>query len=161
MVEDLKVKDKMRTAIFPGTFNPYTRGHQSIVERGLKLFDRIVIAVGYNEHKAEASAGASAQAIVDEISALYADDDRVEVSLYKGLTVDLAREVGACCILRGVRSTIDFEYEKTLADVNRRLSGIETVLLYTLPELACVSGTMVRELAHNGVDVTEYLARRD
>lgn len=146
----------MRTAIFPGTFNPFTVGHQSIVERGLTLFDRVIIAVGYNEQKGQ---DAGVHSNVARIRALYDSESRVTVEAYSGLTVDFARKTGACCILRGVRSTIDFEYEKTLADVNRRLNGIETVLLFTLPELACVSGSMVRELEHNGVDVTEYLGR--
>lgn len=154
MIRKSKNKE-MKTAVFPGTFHPFTIGHQSIVERGLKIFDRIIIAIGYNEHK---SAISDVDARLKDISALYRDDDRVAVASYSGLTVDFVRKCGADCILRGVRGVMDFEYERNLADVNRRLSGVETVLLFTLPEHGFVSGSMVRELAHNGVDVSEYLA---
>ncbi|MCM1291371.1 MAG: pantetheine-phosphate adenylyltransferase [Prevotella sp.] len=146
----------MKTALFPGTFRPFTTGHKSIVDRGLTIFDRIVIAVGYNEHK---SSVGTVDETVNAIREIYKDNPNVSVESYSGLTVDFAKEAGADCILRGVRNIIDFEYEKSLSDVNRKLSGIETVLLYTLPELGYVSGSMVRELEHNGVDISEYLAK--
>lgn len=145
---------QQRTAIFPGTFNPFTVGHHSIVERGLKLFDKIVIAIGYNEHKQ--SDGDIADRIA-QIRQVYAGNDRVEVLAYSGLTIDCAKRCHADFILRGARNTIDFEYERTLAEVNRKIGGIETVLLYTLPEHASVSSSVVRELMHNGVDVSEFI----
>lgn len=144
-----------RIAIFPGSFNPFTIGHKSVVDRALPLFDRIIIAIGYNEAK-EADT-ASLPERIRAIASLYADEPAVEVFSYEGLTVDFAREMGARWILRGVRSVKDFEYESTLADVNRRISGIETVLLFTLPEHSAISSSMVRELAHFGVDTTPFL----
>lgn len=144
-----------RIAIFPGSFNPFTIGHKSVVDRALPLFDRIIIAIGYNEAK-EADT-ASLPERIRAIASLYADEPAVEVFSYEGLTVDFAREMGARWILRGVRSVKDFEYESTLADVNRRISGIETLLLFTLPEHSAISSSMVRELTHFGVDTTPFL----
>lgn len=145
-----------RIAVFPGSFNPFTIGHDSIVRRGLTIFDRIVVALGYNEHKAPCD---EVTANADTIRAIYVNEPRIEVKVYSGLTVEFARELGACCILRGVRGLADFEYEQTLAEVNRRLTGIETVLMYTLPELGCISSSMVRELRHNGIDVSSLLPK--
>lgn len=144
-----------RTALFPGSFRPFTRGHYSIVERGLQLFDRVVIAVGINIDKDPEGVGAAAA--VQSISALYVEEPRVEVVSYTGLTVDAARDCGAQFLLRGVRSAKDFEYERDMADVNRKLSGIETVLLYSLPDLAAVSSSVVRELERFGADTSAFL----
>ncbi|MDE6277456.1 MAG: pantetheine-phosphate adenylyltransferase [Muribaculaceae bacterium] len=147
--------DGGRTALFPGSFRPFTKGHASIVERGLALFDRVVIAVGVNlEKDPEGLHGAEA---VRAIEALYAGEPRVEVIRYSGLTVEAAREAGAQFLLRGVRTVKDFEYERDMADVNRKLSGLETVLLYSLPELSAVSSSIVRELERFGADTSEFL----
>lgn len=142
-------------ALFPGSFNPFTRGHASIVERGLRIFDRIVIALGVNPEKAEDVSQRDIE--LDIIRRLYANEPRIEVAAYSGLTVDAAREHGAKFILRGVRSVKDFEYERDMADVNRKLSGIETVILYSLPELSAVSSSVVRELEKYGADLAEFL----
>ncbi|MCM1108449.1 MAG: pantetheine-phosphate adenylyltransferase [Clostridium sp.] len=143
-----------RIAVFPGSFDPFTRGHESIVKRGLQLFDRVVIGIGYNVDKHCLS---SVEERVDELRKLYAAEDRVSVESYSGLTTDFAARQGALFVLRGVRSWRDFEYEQNMADVNRRLSGIETVVLFTEPSLACVSSSVVRELRHYGADVSEFL----
>lgn len=146
-----------RTAIFPGSFNPFTIGHKSIVERALPLFDRIVIALGYNESKNSADDRAEREARVRIISGYFQDEDKIEVMSYSGLTVDFARRIGARFILRGVRDVADFENERKLADINRELSGIETVLMLALPCHGFISSSMVRELRHNGYDVSSYL----
>ena len=143
-----------RTAIFPGSFNPFTVGHKSIVDRALPLFDKIVIAVGYNEHKAGA---ADVGERLDAIRTVYSGNQRIEVRSYSGLTVRFAEEIGARFILRGIRNSADFEYEKTIADVNREIGGVETVFIATLPELSAVSSSMVRELEHKGFDTSRYL----
>lgn len=143
-----------RVALFAGTFDPFTTGHYSIVERGLRLFDRIVVAVGVNGGKCPP---ATAAARVDAISRVFARDSRVSVIAYDGLTVEAAEAAGARFLLRGVRSVADYEYERALADINRNISGIETVILYALPELAVVSSSMVRELDRYGRDVSPYL----
>lgn len=145
-----------RIALFPGSFNPFTLGHKSLVDRALPLFDKIVVAIGYNSEKCAAD-DADLSARLEAIRAIYRDEPRVEVTAYSGLTVDACRECGARWMLRGVRSVTDFEYERTLADVNRRISGIETVILYTLPEYASISSSIVRELQHYGYATDEFL----
>ena len=144
----------MKTAIFPGSFDPFTIGHHDIVVRGLQLFDEIVIAIGRNAQKPGHS---SPEERLQAIQQVYADHPRVRVYIYEGLTIDFAQQVGASCILRGVRSVQDFEYERQIADANRRLSGIDTALLYTRPEYAHISSSLLRELKSYNKDITDYL----
>lgn len=146
-----------QVAFFAGSFDPFTIGHASIVERALKIFDIVVIGVGINSLKTSA---VEAERRALSIVRLYEQNPRVRVSTYTGLTVDAASEAGATCLLRGVRSVKDFEYERDLADINRQLSGLETVLLYSLPEYAAVSSSLVRELQAFGKDVSRYLPQK-
>lgn len=141
-----------RTAIFPGSFSPFTKGHADIVQRALQLFDHLVLGVGINSQKE-----GDGQAHVEALRALYVHDDRVTVEAYSDLTIDLAHRHHACCIVRGVRSVKDYEYELQMADVNRRVGGIDTVLLMASPQWAFLSSSMVRELEHFGHDVSEFL----
>ena len=143
-----------KKALFAGTFDPYTRGHHSIVTRAFAMFDKVVVAIGRNAAK---STTCSIDERMESIARLYANEPRVEVVTYEGLTTDYAREVGACCLLRGVRSVKDFEYERDLADVNRAISGIETVIMVSEPQYAAISSSVVRELMSYGKDVTEFL----
>ena len=148
----------MRTGIFVGSFNPFTVGHDSIVRRALPLFDRLVIGVvGDNVRKPDMP---SAEERMQVVRDLYADEKRIEVKPYFGLTMDFAKAEGAQFIVKGVRSVSDFEYEQWQADINRRLGGIETILLYSEPELASVSSSALRELAHFGVDISEFLPKK-
>ena len=143
-----------RIAIFPGSFDPFTRGHESIVRRALPLFDKFYIAIGVNADKRPFMTTEKRKAWIEEI---FKDDPRVEVITYSNLTVEVAKEVGAQFIVRGVRLIQDFENEKHLAEVNRDLTGIETILLYTLPEYSHISSSIVRELVRYGQDVSQYL----
>ena len=143
-----------RVALFPGSFDPFTRGHESIVRRALPLFDKFVIAIGVNADKRAFMTMEQRQAWIEQV---FKDDPRVQVVTYTGMTVDVAREVGAQFIVRGVRLIQDFENEKHLAEVNRDLTGIETILLYTLPEYSHISSSIVRELVRYGQDVSPYL----
>ena len=148
----------MRTGIFVGSFNPFTIGHDSIVRRILPLFDRLVIGVvGDNVHKPDMP---SAEERMQVIQDLYADEKRIEVKSYHGLAMDFAKAENAHFIVKGVRSVSDFEHEQWQADFNRRLGGIETILLYTEPELASVSSSALRELSHFGVDVSPFLPKK-
>lgn len=147
---------EQRIAIFPGSFDPYTIGHASIVDRALPLFDKIVVAIGVNRNK---RSFLTEEQRIRMIADLYADEPKVEVISYDGLTVDAARECRARFLLRGVRMIQDFEYEKNLAEVNRSISGLETVLLYTLPEYGHISSSIVRELISYGRDVSALLPK--
>lgn len=144
-----------RVAVFPGSFNPFTLGHADIVKRGLELFDRIVIGVGINEQKATSSEETLPRVTV--LRRLYANEPRISVKEYSTLTVDFARQHQAQFILRGVRTYKDFEYEQQIAEVNRQISGIETVILFSKPELSHISSSIVRELNHFGKSVNEFL----
>ena len=143
-----------RTAIFVGVFNPFTIGHDSIVRRALPLFDHLVIGVGENIGK---HCLCSAEERVEAIRRLYKDEPRISVEQYSGLTVDFADRVGAKFIVKGVRTVKDFETERKQADINRRLSGIETVVLFALPGMESISSTVVRELMHFGRDCSDLL----
>ena len=144
----------MKTILFPGSFDPFTIGHADLVARALTLFDEMVIAVGVNEQKA---GWIPADERVRALRELYQDDSRIRVESYSGLTTDFAHSIGASAILRGVRTIKDFEYEQQMADINRRLTGIETVCLFADPQLAAISSSLVRELAHFGKDITPFL----
>ncbi|MDD4777326.1 MAG: pantetheine-phosphate adenylyltransferase [Fermentimonas sp.] len=146
----------MRIALFPGTFDPFTIGHESLVRRGLLLMDKIIIAIGVNESK---NSYFSLEKRIQMINELYKDEPRVSVQSYNTLTIEFAEKEGARYILRGIRSVIDFEYEKTIADMNRTISGIETFVLFTEPALTHVSSTHVRELLRYGRDISSFVPK--
>lgn len=144
------------TGIFTGSFDPFTVGHDDILRRALPLFSRIVIGVGVNERKQYML---SAEERCAAIRRIYEGEVKIEVKAYSDLTVDFARREGAAYIIKGVRSVKDFEYEREQADINRQLSGVETLLLYSDPRYSSVSSSMVRELIHFGQDVSRYLPK--
>ena len=145
-----------RTALFAGSFNPFTIGHADIVERALLIFDRVVIGVGANMSKPETDSADR----VAVISALYAGEERVNVMQYKGLTADLCHSVRADVLLRSVRSAADYDYERNLAEINLKVLGVDTVLMVADPALSFVSSSMVRELKAFGHDVSKFLPVR-
>lgn len=144
----------MSIAFYAGSFDPFTIGHKSIVDRALPLFDKVVIGVGINTSKRPWQ---PLEERLEAIRRLYHHTDRVEVITYSDLTVDAATRAGASVLLRGVRSCADFEYEKNIADANRNISGMESVFILALPDLACVSSSLVRELAAFGHDYSPYI----
>ena len=145
----------MKKAIFPGSFDPFTRGHQALVEEALTIFDEVVIAIGENVSKQSLL---SLQSRMQMIENVYQDNPRVKCMSYSTLTGDFAQSIGAEAIIRGVRNTIDFEYERTMAQTNKRLyPTLTTIILLTPPELADVSSSMVRELLKFGHDVSEFI----
>ncbi len=143
-----------RVALFPGSFNPFTIGHLDILERGLAIFDRVIIVVGCNRNKPSADA----ENALEAIRRLTAGIPRADAMIWDGLTADAAKLTGARFLLRGARSAADFEYERNMADVNAMISpGLETVILPARPSLAPLSSSMVRELSSFGYDVTQFL----
>ena len=145
----------MKRAIFPGSFDPFTIGHYSIVQRGLHLFDEIIIAIGENSQK---KAFLSIEERLQFIQKAFINEPRVKGLSYEGLTVDFAKKVDASFILRSIRTIADFEYEKTIADINMEMSGIETVSLFTENKYSFISSSMVRELMRAGKDVSQYVS---
>ena len=141
-------------AIFPGTFDPFTVGHESVVRRALIFVDELVIGIGVNDNK---RSHYDVERRLQTIRSYYRNEPRVQVEAYTDLTIDFARRVDAQLIIRGIRTVKDFEYEETIADINRKLTGIETILLFTEPELTAVSSTIVRELIKYGKDVSQFL----
>lgn len=147
---------KKRIGLFPGTFDPFTIGHDSLVRRSLELVDELVIAIGINDTKRSCF---SLERRLEIIRDLYKSESRISVSSYDCLTIDFAKEKNAHMIIRGIRSINDFEYEKNIADMNRTMSGIETVILFTEPELTHISSTIVRELIRYGHDVSKFVPK--
>ncbi len=141
-------------ALFAGSFDPFTRGHQSIVDRTLAIADEVVIGVGVNQGKKSMF---DIGQRIDIINKVYANEPRVRVSSYQGLTIDFAKEIGATCLVRGVRSATDFEFEKSISDVNRKLAGIDTMLFITENIYSCISSSIVRELLSYNHDVSEFI----
>ncbi len=144
----------MRIAIFPGSFDPFTIGHADIVQRALPLFDKVIIAVGENITKKPLF---PLEERLQQIEQAFANEPKVTIEAYRGLTADFARERGAAYILRGVRCVADFEYERNMAEANKALTGMETILLYTSPQYAYISSTLVRDLHIHGKDITAFL----
>ncbi len=145
----------MKTAIFTGVFNPFTIGHADIVNRALKVFDRVVVGLGYNPSKGDV---ADVQKRIDQIEAVYKDEPRVVVEAFSDMAADLAKRYNAIAVVKGIRSVKDFEYERDQAEYNSLLGdGLETVVFFARPELAALSSTAVRTLQYFGKDVTKFL----
>ena len=145
----------MITAIFPGSFDPFTRGHAAIVEQALTIFDRVIVGIGDNIAKRGLLTTDARRRLVED---LYASEPRVDVKVYTGLTGEMARAEGASAIIRGVRNTTDFEYERTMEAANRRLfPGLVTVMLFTPPEVADISSSTVREIIRFGRSADEFM----
>jgi pantetheine-phosphate adenylyltransferase len=143
-----------KIAVFPGSFDPITKGHQDVVLRALPLFDEIVIGIGINSTKASLF---SLGQRLKFIQHAFANHPSVKVHSYQGLTVDFCKEQQARYILRGLRSAADLEYENPIAQLNRSMSGIETVFILTSPAYAAISSTIIREIIRNNGNVAQFL----
>jgi pantetheine-phosphate adenylyltransferase len=145
-----------KTAIFPGSFDPFTKGHHDIVMRALNLFDEVIIAIGYNS--AKHNRYFEIDLMVKKISGIYHENSNVKVVVYNELTSTLAKKHQANFLVRGLRNTTDFEYENTISQMNRNLNPeLETVFLITSPQYAAVSSTIIREVHRYGGEVNQYL----
>ncbi|MGQ1785888.1 MULTISPECIES: pantetheine-phosphate adenylyltransferase [unclassified Saccharicrinis] len=146
-----------RIAIFPGSFDPFTIGHENIVQRAVDLFDEIIIGLGYNAQKRDFY---PVDTRIEWVKYLFNDLPNVKVSKYQGLTVDFAKTVNAGYILRGIRTAADFEYERAIAQVNKAMTGIESVFLLTTPEHTPVNSSIVRDIiSHNG-DASQFIPEK-
>lgn len=144
-----------RVAIFPGSFDPFTVGHESIVKRAIPLFDKIVIMIGYNSNKRSFFPIAKREKWIREV---FKDEPRIQVESHEGLTVDFCKKVNASYILRGLRTSADFEFERAIAQVNKMMHPqIESVFLLTIPEHTPVNSTIVRDIILHGGDASMFL----
>lgn len=145
-----------KIALFPGSFDPFTKGHEDIVLRGLRLFDEIIISIGYN--RANSSRYFAIEQMVDLIQKTFVSYPQIKVVTYAELTAGFARRNGARYLLRGIRNTTDFEYENSISQINRKLfSELESVFLITSPQFAWISSSIIREVHGYGGDVSEFL----
>ena len=142
-------------AIFPGSFDPFTKGHEDIARRGAKLFDKLIIGIGHNSKKKRYF---PLESTVQNIRNLFSDLPNIEVEPYQILTVDFAKQHGANYIIRGLRNTTDFEYENSIAEANRQIyPDLETVFLITTPKYAHISSSIIREMHKFGQDLTGFM----
>jgi len=145
-----------RIAVFPGSFDPITIGHQSLIQRAIPLFDEIIVAIGNNAQKKYMFDLAQRKEWIESAF----KHKSIKVDLYQGLTIDYCEKVQAKFILRGVRNQQDFEFERSIAQMNKKLNDeIETVLMYTDPEYAAISSTIVRDIIRNGGDAHQFLPK--
>jgi len=146
-----------KIAIFPGSFDPFTVGHESIVLRAINLFDKIIIGIGSNVGKTTLF---SVEQRFEMLKELFSENHKIEIMCYDGLTINFCKRVDARYILRGLRSSSDFEFEKIIAQVNREMSPeVETVFMPTLPEHTAISSSIVREILHHGGDVSKFVPK--
>lgn len=141
----------MRRAVFPGSFDPITLGHYDIIERGLTLFDEVILAIGVNAEKKYMFSLEERKRFIEDA---FKDEPKIKVMTYKGLTVEFCKQQNANFILRGLRNPADFEFEKAIAHTNRKMSEIETVFLLTSSGKSYISSSIVRDVIRNGGDVT-------
>jgi pantetheine-phosphate adenylyltransferase len=147
--------EKKKIAVFPGSFDPVTIGHYSIVERALPLFDEIVVAIGINTAKKNLF---SLEQRVQHLKEAFNNFNKVSIVSYEGLTVDFCEKIKADYILRGLRSPSDFEYERTIAQMNKSLKkSIETIFIVTAPEYSAINSTIVRDIIINGGNAEQFL----
>lgn len=146
-----------KIAVFPGSFDPLTLGHHSVVTRALPLFDKIVIAIGKNTQK---NSFFTIDERIELIKGVYSDQPKIDVQAYDGLTIDFCNSINAKFMLRGIRTVSDFEYECAISQMNQLMHpGVETVFLLTTPELTPVNSTIVRDILHYGGDVSQFVPK--
>ena len=147
-----------KIAVFPGSFDPFTKGHENVISRALPLFDKLFIAIGHNSEKRSFF---TLDQRLKMIGKLYQDEPRVVLDYYEGLTVDYCKKAGAQYLLRGLRTAADFEYERAIAQINRKMNpGVETVFILAVPEFTPVNSTIIREILKYGGDASQFLPDR-
>ena len=146
-----------RIAIFPGSFSPFTVGHQSVVDRALPLFDKIIISIGINSEKNQYF---SIEERLQWIKDVYGNNPKIEIKFYEGLTVNFCKKENANYILRGLRDSHDFKFEKGIAQMNKDLNKeVETIFIITPPEISHISSSIIRDIIKNGGDVSKFIPK--
>ena len=146
-----------KIAVFPGSFSPFSIGHKSIIDRALPLFDKIIIAIGINSEKDKYF---SIEERIQWIKDVYANNSKISVKFYEGLTVDFCGRENASFIVRGLRDSHDFKFEKNIAQINQELNNkIETIFIVTSPEISHISSTIIRDIIKNGGDVSGFIPK--
>jgi pantetheine-phosphate adenylyltransferase len=144
-----------KIAVFPGSFDPFTHGHKNIVDRCLPLFDEVIVAIGVNTTKSHLF---TLEQRMDAIRKTFVETDKVRLETFRGLTAEFCRSVDAKWIIRGLRNSIDFEYEQSIASMNKALNpNVETIFLFTDPALQPISSTIVREIHRSGGDISQFV----
>lgn len=147
----------MKIAIFPGSFDPITVGHEAVIKRALPLFDKVILAIGVNSSK---NYMFSLDQRIEALNACFKHEPKVEVDHYSGLTIDYCKKVNAQYILRGLRVAIDFEYERNIALMNRQMNeDVETVFLISEPKYSAITSTVVRDILRNNGDIREFVPK--
>ncbi len=146
-----------KVAVFPGSFDPFTVGHENIVLRGLSIFDKIIVAIGIHSTKQPLL---KIEARVEMVTRIFKDNERVSADFFEGLTVDYCKKVHATHMLRGIRTAADFEYERAIAQINKlMLPSVESIFLLTTPEHTPVNSTIIRDIIRNGGDASQFLPK--
>lgn len=143
-----------KTAVFPGSFDPFTKGHEEIVNRGLEIFDKVIIAIGENSQKKYLF---SLESRIQHIESIFEGQSNVEVKSFTGLTVDFVKSQKANLILRGLRNSSDFNFERTIAQMNHAIQDIESIFLITTPELSAINSSVIRDIKKNGGDISQFV----
>lgn len=148
----------MKRGLFPGSFDPFTKGHEVVIRKALQLFDEVVIGVGVNSTK---NYMFETEKRLNHIRSLFKDEPKVRVETYNKLTVDYCKDIDAQFIIRGLRDSKDYEYERSIAHMNRSISTIETVIFLTDPEFSAISSTIIREIHRNGASIEQFVTNSD
>jgi pantetheine-phosphate adenylyltransferase len=147
-----------KIAVFPGSFDPITIGHESVIRRALPMFDKIIVGVGLNPEK---KAYFSIEERENFIKDVFSDEEKIEIIRYKGLTIDFCRQMNAHYIVRGLRTSADFEFERTIAQINKSMyPEIDTVFMLTMPEHTMINSSVVRDILKNGGDVSKFVPKK-
>lgn len=147
-----------RIAVFPGSFDPFTKGHECVVEKALDLFDEVVIGIGFNTSKTYLF---DLDKRKEHIASIFKGEEKVKIIEYSGMTVDFCKSIGAQFLVRGLRDTKDFEYERSIAQMNLEISGIESVFFMTVPEYAAINATIVREIHKSGGKIDRFVTNSE
>lgn len=148
----------MKKAVFPGSFDPFTKGHECVVEKAKKLFDEVIIGVGHNTSKQNFY---SLESRVKHIESLFENEDNIKVESFTGLTVEFCKRIGATYIVRGLRDSKDFGYERSIAQMNLEISDVESVFFMTAPEYTAINSSIVREIVKSGGEIQKFVTNED